>query len=79
MKKLLFAGMVVMGTFAFAACGGSSNTGEGAEGGADTAAVEEPAATTTDTTTMSTDTTGTGAGATGTGADSASTGTGSGQ
>jgi len=77
MKKLLFAGMVVMGTFAFAACGGSSNTGEGAEGGA---AVEDAGTATTDTTTMSTDTTGTGAGTTGTGADSASTtGTGSGQ
>ena len=71
MKKLLFAGMVVMGTFAFAACGGSSNTGEGAEGGGDTATVVDDAgaAGTTDTTGMGTDTTGTGA-------DTASTGTG---
>lgn len=66
MKKLLFAGMVVMGTFAFAACGGSSNTGEGAEGAdaaTDTSAavMEEPAVT--DTVTMGgTDTTGTGTG-----------------
>jgi hypothetical protein len=66
MKKLLFAGMVVMGTFAFAACGGSSNTNEGAESGADTATVVDDAAT------------GTGTDTTGTGADTAST-TGTGQ
>jgi hypothetical protein len=78
MKKLLFAGMVVMGTFAFAACGGSSNTGEGAEGGTDTTTVQDDAgATGTDTTgTTGTDTTGTG----GTGTDTTGTGgTGSGQ
>lgn len=73
MKKLLFAGMVVMGTFAFAACGGSSNTGEGAEGSADTATVVEDAGaagTGADTTGMGTDTTGTG------GTDTTGTGTG---
>lgn len=59
MKKLLFAGMVVMGTFAFAACGGSGSSTEGGEAGTDTTTVMESESAATDTTGMGTDTTGT--------------------
>ncbi len=65
MKKLLFAGLVLMSTFAFTACGEkTASEGETTDSTA-TVTEESTMSTETDTTqTMGTDTTGTGAAST---------------